>query len=86
MARVGGALLLVLVAGHASAEEQDKAYFALRVQLQKQVDMTVQRSSIGGGLPGSAAANVLPEERGGEGVAGGDQGDGGPEDYEAFLA
>ena len=35
----------------ASAEEQDRAYFALRAQLQKQVDMTIQWSNIGGGLP-----------------------------------
>ena len=45
-----------------TAEEQSM-YFAPRAQLQKQVDMTIQWSAIGGGLPGGGAgANVLPEE------------------------
>ena len=71
----------------ASAEDQDKAYFALRAQLQKQVDMTIQWSSIGGGFAGGSGANVLPEEQGsGGGADGVGQGDSGPEDYEAFLA
>ena len=47
----------------ASQEEQDRAYFALRAQLQKQVDMTIQWSAIGGGLAGgNSGANVLPED------------------------
>ena len=46
----------------ASQEEQDRAYFALSAQLQKQVDMTIQRASVGGGLAGGAGAYVLPEE------------------------
>ena len=44
----------------ASQEEQGRAYFALRAQLQKQVDMTTQWAAMGGGLPGGGV-HVLPE-------------------------
>ena len=42
-------------------QEQDQAYFNLRAQLQRQVEMTIQWSRQAG-LPGGAQANVLPTE------------------------
>ena len=74
----------------ASQDEQDRAYFALRAQLQKQVGMTIQWSAIGGGPPGgNAGAHVLLKELGnGDAAAnsGQDFGVGDPDDYEAFAA
>ena len=46
----------------ATAADQDRAYFTLRAQLQRQVEMTIQWSAQHGGLPGGAQANVLPTE------------------------
>ena len=74
----------------ASQEEQDRAYFALRAQLQKQVDMTIQWSAIGGGLSGgNSGANILPEDaqNGDDAINfGQDFGFGDQQDYEAFVA
>ena len=74
----------------ATMEEQDKAYFTLRAQLQKQVDMTIQWAS-SGSSPGGAQANVLPEgsdasypSTGIESPAAGEATE--QSDYEAFLA
>ena len=46
----------------ATQGEQDAAYLALRMQLQRQVDMTTHWAGMGGGLKGGSGANVLPTD------------------------